>query len=663
MKYSDESTKFFFLTPSIPLKFGGLTTALFRRADSFTKHFNNNVTVLTFKYSPNIDYIKTDLDNKGYTNDKVRLNNLYEYFSYSSTSERVEDPLLLFSEVEKTGPNEYKSEEYDLILMKSNKENNYFIKIECYNDEILQKIYELNEGKNLKRVRSFEKGNLVGELFYRNDQTVYMEKTFCGTPKSKTIEILLIERNGDLTKKFSTHKSLQKYWLSELLDEQKNNFLVVDGRALDSLVLDYNEKKTSKIFVVHSTHVREPFGTFSTLRLGNRTLLENIGQADNIVFLTNGQKNDIVKRFGDRPNYRVIPHFLEPDNTKVRNEKVKNRFVVISRFHEEKQLDHIIKAFSIVRAAGLDFTLNIFGDGATKQQLETSIDELGLQENVILKNFTSNPFHEFEISEGSILTSRYEGFGLTILESLISSCPVFAYDVKYGPSDMVESGYNGYLVEKNNINELADKLISYIKLPGAQKQLLMNNAVESAKNFNEESFARRWKEALDSANHNSNHRYKTAKQENIRCKLDYIGFSDGKLKTQISVRSATNEYKTLEKDCKGIQLEINNQYIEMDFKKRTADNQLIYESFIPFELLKKWMDIKRTSSIYYYLNLDNIIYKNRLKISTELNQSRESIQSYSKNIYQLIRKTDNVIELKKQNLDGLKGILRYIKHL
>lgn len=662
MKYSDKSTEFFFLTPSIPLKFGGLTTALFRRADFFTKHFNNNVTVLTFNYDPNIDYIKKNLESKGYTNDKVKLNNLYEYFSYISTSKRVENPLLMFSGIEKIKLNEYKSEEYDLIIMKNDKEKKHFIKIECYNDKVLQKVYELNENGNLKRVRSFDKGYLVGELFYRNNQTVYLEKTFCGTEKSKTLEILLFEKNGDLTRSFRTHRSLQKYWISELLDEQKNNFMIVDGRAMDALVLDYNEKKTMKIFVIHSTHLREPFGTFSTLRLGNRTLLANIGQADNIVFLTNGQKNDIVKRFGDRPNYKVIPHFLERDK-KMNNGKVKNRFVVISRFHEEKQLDHIIKAFSLVRDAGLDFTLNIFGDGATKTQLETLIDELGLQKKVVIKNFTSDPFHEFEISEGSILTSRYEGFGLTVLESLISSCPVFSYDIKYGPSDMVESGYNGFLVEKNNFNELAEKLISYIKLPKDEKQLFMNNAVESAKNFNEESFGVKWEEALGSAVHNSNHRYKIAKRENIECKLEYAGFGDGKLKVQISVCSVTKGYKTLEKDVKDIRLEINGECIEMDIKKRLSNNDvLIYECFIPLELLKNRMDMKREISIHYYINLDNVIYKEELKTFADLNQNRDIMQSYSMNIYQLIRKSNDVVKLRKQKLAGLKGILRYIKY-
>lgn len=666
MKYSESHAGFYFLTPSIPLKFGGLTTALFRRADFFTKEFNNYVTVLTFKYSPNIDYVKESLTERGYINDKVILNNIYEYYSQSPLNNRLNHPLSLFTNVENKENGEYQSTEFDTILMKSGLENNFYIKIECYNQGVLERIYELNENNNLKRIRNFKDGNLVEELFYRNDGTLYLRKTFEGTAKSKIKEIFLIGNNEEVIKRFKNHKEFQTNWMNELMDNQKENFLIVDGRPLDSFVLNYKAKKVLKLFVIHSTHLRDPFETYSTLRMGNRALLntDHIDRADGIIFLTNAQKDDVKKRFGDRSTYKVIPHYLEYEEKKKVIPKEENQFVVISRFHEEKQLDHIIKAFSIVRDAGFEFKLNLFGDGGTKHQLETLIEDLNLHEQVLLKGFTANPLQEFEVSEGSFLTSKYEGFGLTILESLISGCPVFAYDIKYGPSDMIENGYNGYLVEKNNINELAERLITYIKLSSEEKQTLINHARESAEKFNREAHAQQWKEALDGALLNFEYRRKAEKRNNIQYNLSNISFNRKEMKVQIALKSVTEAYTTLINDLDFIEIGVDKLKIKMDLNQELSQNgELVYECVFPFELLKKNIEVSGKCYIYCYIKLDGVIHTERLKTINGVMRNRENIQSYSKNIYQLKGKPNHGIEIKRQKLDGLKGIFRYIKYM
>ena len=61
---------------------------------------------------------------------------------------------------------------------------------------------------------------------------------------------------------------------------------------------------------------------------------------------------------------------------------------------------------------------------------------------------TQKPLVEFEKSKASILTSKYEGFGLTIMESIEMGCPVLSYDVRYGPNEIINHGENGYLIEK-----------------------------------------------------------------------------------------------------------------------------------------------------------------------------------------------------------------------
>lgn len=72
---------------------------------------------------------------------------------------------------------------------------------------------------------------------------------------------------------------------------------------------------------------------------------------------------------------------------------------------------------------------------------------------------------EFGKSKASLLTSKYEGFGLTIMESIEVGCPVLSYDVRYGPNEIINHGKNGYLIEKNNIDSLAQHMVDIIENP------------------------------------------------------------------------------------------------------------------------------------------------------------------------------------------------------
>ena len=94
----------------------------------------------------------------------------------------------------------------------------------------------------------------------------------------------------------------------------------------------------------------------------------------------------------------------------------------------------------------------------------------GIQDKVTIHDFTSNPLDEFRKSKASLLTSAYEGFGLTVMESIEVGCPVISYDVRYGPAEIIDDGANGYLVEPNNIDAFAQRMADIVKEPLSQVQ-------------------------------------------------------------------------------------------------------------------------------------------------------------------------------------------------
>ena len=62
-----------------------------------------------------------------------------------------------------------------------------------------------------------------------------------------------------------------------------------------------------------------------------------------------------------------------------------------------------------------------------------------------------------------VLTSKYEGFGMVLLEALQHKLPVISYDVKYGPKEIVQNGFNGYLIVPNDIKELSCVISKFIE--------------------------------------------------------------------------------------------------------------------------------------------------------------------------------------------------------
>ena len=103
--------------------------------------------------------------------------------------------------------------------------------------------------------------------------------------------------------------------------------------------------------------------------------------------------------------------------------------------------------------------LIIVGDGVLKKELESKIKALNLQESVILKPFTKQIEKEYLSASIYAMSSHFEGFGMVLAEASSYALPCVAFDVKTGPSDIIENEKSGFLVEDNDLQGYADKLM------------------------------------------------------------------------------------------------------------------------------------------------------------------------------------------------------------
>jgi glycosyltransferase involved in cell wall biosynthesis len=122
----------------------------------------------------------------------------------------------------------------------------------------------------------------------------------------------------------------------------------------------------------------------------------------------------------------------------------------------------LIRAFAEVRQR-VTARLLILGEGEKREALQAEIDRLGLQNEVRLQGFMSNPLPFLRAAKLFVLSSRYEGFGLVIAEALACGTPVVATDCPFGPSEILAEGKFGRLVPVGDISRLSEGILAALQ--------------------------------------------------------------------------------------------------------------------------------------------------------------------------------------------------------
>lgn len=147
------------------------------------------------------------------------------------------------------------------------------------------------------------------------------------------------------------------------------------------------------------------------------------------------------------------------DELRKDKENTGNRVTFIGRVDPQKQPDQIIEAFAKIHEQLPQTVLELVGDGNLMEQTKEQVSRLGLNEAVLFDGIRKDMENVYANSDVVILASQYEGMPNTLIESIGCGIPVVSYDCPIGPAEIVEDGVNGFLVEMNNTDMLAEKTV------------------------------------------------------------------------------------------------------------------------------------------------------------------------------------------------------------
>lgn len=244
---------------------------------------------------------------------------------------------------------------------------------------------------------------------------------------------------------------------------------------------NYRNFKTEK-----SNFLKDIFAKF-----WSDNLVGHLRKLDKLVVLTEKDR----EAWTELEYVEVIPDPLPfvPESVSPLTEK---RVIAVARYSHEKGIDLLLRAWSEVEKQCADWRLDVYGDGDTTSYKKL-VDELGIDKRRCWLNGRTNDV-EYEYCHSSlfVLSSRFEGFGMVIVEAMACGLPVVAFDCPWGPRSIIRDGEDGLLVETENVSALSHGLVSLIN--DSERRMAMSIAARrNVRRFCIDEIAQQWKRLFD----------------------------------------------------------------------------------------------------------------------------------------------------------------------
>lgn len=215
---------------------------------------------------------------------------------------------------------------------------------------------------------------------------------------------------------------------------------------------------------------------------------------------------DEMKNIGVETKY--IRFCIDENPDKKRPAFAGKNLISVGRFSHEKGMIDLVNLFKRLHLEDSSISLNIVGDGEEYWTVSDLIRKDNLQDCVVLHGFRDKQYIYRLMQDMSlyVMTSYTESFGIVLLEAMSCGIPCIAYSSAQGAHEIIENGYNGWLIENRDEEKMMEKVLEVLSDP-QQLRELSENAFATAEEFSYDNTKRAWLALMDNI---------SQKRENIR---------------------------------------------------------------------------------------------------------------------------------------------------
>lgn len=344
-----------------------------------------------------------------------------------------------------------------------------------------------------------DKGRLVMRQYYDNWGKPKIMMHYRGSSDNQPVLTLVQLNEAGNWRDFDSLAEFRAYFLDEVCQADPQAVLYADRSdyALDAFKL--MKQTAPRYMVFHSalTTNGQLDGEVFEAYKGIKEMLKE-GSLTGVISSTDQEADDAANIFDTDHSYAIPVTFVKKDiKPAIFASRKPYSLIAVARLDAVKRLDHLIRAAVKLHDKYPKLTLTFYGygDAQTEPKLRDLVKQLHAENYILFGGFRQDLTEVYDHAWLEVLTSKYEGFAMALLEAQEHGCPAVSYDINYGPSEIVMNNYNGKLIQAGDEEALVDALDFLLAHPTIIEEY-SKNAYQSRQKYSFDNVANAWNNFL-----------------------------------------------------------------------------------------------------------------------------------------------------------------------
>lgn len=309
------------------------------------------------------------------------------------------------------------------------------------------------------RVESLTAGSVSVNRYYDTSGNIVIVESSSNTFPERRYTVY--DPDSGMTVLSASNWELRRRWI-RWVDAQRRSVFLIDGVSMGQALASVDMNASLKYLMLHGTHSRIDSDGKRHLHSSREIPFRYSRKFDRVVVQSETQKRDVREFVNNSVDVSVVPNVNTSSVAPVLESRPKVGIICTRLEEGQKRISHILEIAERVLAQSTDVSFEIYGEG----QGEWASDRLSCRfrtvkgpDRILFHGFVENASEHYSRGLFTILTSRYEGFPLNLVEASAGGCIPIAYDIDYGPADLVRDGRNGFLIQDGDIDSVVERIL------------------------------------------------------------------------------------------------------------------------------------------------------------------------------------------------------------